>query len=467
MIKDNQSFFNRLHLWIDALVIIVSYMIAWFLKFDSGLFKSEEGALSLRTYMLALIFVVPSYLILYSVNQLYIPKRVQRIKTEFANIIRANILGLLVFLTVLYIIKQPHFSRTMLFIFFVLNIILAMLFRAMVYFLLFTLRRSGYNIKHVLLIGFSENAKGYIDRVQTYREWGYKIHGILDDSADLEEDYNGIRVIGNVTQLKEYLDRCNFDEIVITLKMDEYSKLKDIVNICEKSGVHTQFIPDYNNIISTRPYTEDLMGLPIINIRYVPLSNPIKSIVKRGMDVIISFCGIIVAAPLMLGIAIAIKITSKGSLIYKQERVGRNNKPFMMYKFRSMKLQDESEEKQSWTTQNDPRVTAVGKFIRRTSIDELPQLFNILKGDMSVVGPRPERPFFVEKFKEEIPRYMIKHQVRPGLTGWAQVNGYRGDTSIIKRIEHDLYYIENWTFGFDLKIIFLTLFKGLVNKNAY
>jgi Undecaprenyl-phosphate glucose phosphotransferase len=239
------------------------------------------------------------------------------------------------------------------------------------------------------------------------------------------------------------------------------------VNICEKSGVHTQFMPDYNHIIPTRPYTEDLMGMPVINIRYVPLSNTMNSLIKRVMDIFISIVGIVITTPIMLGVAIAVKTTSKGPLIYKQERVGLHNERFMMYKFRSMKVQEVAEEKKAWTTKDDPRVTAVGKFIRKTSLDELPQLFNILKGDMSVVGPRPERPFFVEKFKEEIPRYMIKHQVRPGLTGWAQVNGYRGDTSIIKRIEYDLFYIENWTISFDIKIMFLTFFKGFVNKNAY
>ena len=172
-------------------------------------------------------------------------------------------------------------------------------------------------------------------------------------------------------------------------------------------------------------------------------------------------------SPVMLIVTIVIKITSPGPLIFKQERIGLQNKPFYMYKFRSMVVQDKKTEKAGWTVKNDPRVTPVGKFIRKTSIDELPQLINILKGDMSLVGPRPERPQFVDKFKEEIPRYMIKHQVRPGLTGWAQVNGLRGDTSIQKRIEYDLYYIENWTLGFDFKILFLTFFKGFINKNAY
>ena len=231
--------------------------------------------------------------------------------------------------------------------------------------------------------------------------------------------------------------------------------------------MHTKFIPDYNRIIPTKPYTEDILGLPVINIRYVPLSNTFNALIKRIMDFGGALAAIVLFSPVMLFSVIMIKITSPGPLIYKQERVGLHNRNFMMYKFRSMDVQPPEEEKKAWTVKDDPRVTNFGKFMRRTSIDELPQLFNVLRGEMSLVGPRPERPFFVEKFREEIPRYMIKHQVRPGLTGWAQVNGYRGNTSIRKRIEYDLYYIENWTIGLDIKILFLTVFKGFVNKNAY
>ena len=197
------------------------------------------------------------------------------------------------------------------------------------------------------------------------------------------------------------------------------------------------------------------------------MTNTANMLMKRIVDVFGAIVAIILFSPLMLIAAIGIKLTSRGPLIYKQERVGLHNRPFQMYKFRTMEVQKEEEEKKGWTTKNDPRVTPIGRILRKTSIDEMPQFFNVLKGDMSLIGPRPERPLWVEKFKEEIPRYMIKHQVRPGLTGWAQVNGYRGDTSIRKRIEYDLYYIENWTMGFDMKILFLTFFKGFVNKNAY
>ena len=330
-----------------------------------------------------------------------------------------------------------------------------------------SLRTNGYNQKHVLLIGYSRAAEGFIDRVSFNPEWGYHIQGILDDHKNDGYVYKKIPVLGPISHLETFLAANTLDEIVITLSIGEYANLEQIVAACEKSGVHTKFIPDYNNIIPTIPYMEDLQGLPVINIRHVPLTNVFNATIKRCVDIFGALFGIILFSPIMLITAALIKLTSPGPIIFSQERIGLHNRPFKMFKFRSMEVQDPNKEKKQWTTPHDPRVTPVGRVIRKTSIDEMPQFFNILIGDMSLVGPRPERPLFVEKFKEEIPRYMIKHQVRPGLTGWAQVNGYRGDTSITKRIEHDLYYIENWSLGFDFKIMFLTIFKGFINKNAY
>ena len=279
--------------------------------------------------------------------------------------------------------------------------------------------------------------------------------------------YKGVKVVGRIENIRYILPENKLDEIAITLALKDYEQLEYIVDLCEKSGVHTKFIPDYNSLVPSHPYTEDLMGLPVINIRYVPLTNPVNSILKRTMDILGACFGIVIASPVMLVCAILVKATSEGPVIFKQERVGLHNKVFKMYKFRTMEVQKQSAEENAWTVKNDPRVTKVGKFMRKTSLDELPQLFNILMGEMSLVGPRPERPQWVDKYKEEIPSYMIKHQVRPGLTGWAQVNGYRGDTSIRKRIEYDLFYIENWSLALDIKILFMTIFKGFVNKNAY
>lgn len=468
MIKDNQKYFNRLHVLIDAFVIALSYLLAWWVRFEGPLAESSSKAWSFERYMSMLVVIVPGFLILYYAFTLYTPKRMQGRRLELANIMKANALGVaLVIVTIYTFLKDVNFSRVMMIIFLVINVVAETAVRNLIRYILRDMRKKGYNQKHVILVGYSRAAEEYIDRVINNPQWGYTIRGILDDEVEAGTMYKGIKVIGRIANLMIILPQNRLDEIAITLGLNEYYRLEEIVALCEKSGVHTKFIPDYNNIIPTKPYTEDILGLPVINIRHVPLTNTFNAAVKRAMDIIGSVCGIIVASPVMLVACLFIKLTSPGPLIYKQERVGLHNKNFWMYKFRSMEVQPESAEKKAWTTKNDPRVTGVGKFMRRTSIDELPQLFNIFKGDMSLVGPRPERPFFVEKFREEIPRYMVKHQVRPGLTGWAQVNGYRGDTSIRKRIEYDLYYIENWTVGFDIKIMFLTIFKGFVNKNAY
>ena len=467
MIKDNQKHFNRLQVVIDAFVIALSYILAWLIKFEGPFAANSVKALSFQQYMILLVGIVPGFLILYYAFNLYTPKRIQGRRLELANITKANTIGVFLVIGALYVLKQLDYSRAVLFIFYVINIVAEAVVRNLIRYVLRDMRKKGYNQKHVILVGYSRAAEEYIDRVIQNPQWGYTIRGILDDNVEAGTTYKGIKVIGRIANLMVILPENRLDEIAITLGLNEYYRLEEIVALCEKSGVHTKFIPDYNNIIPTKPYTEDILGLPVINIRHVPLTNTFNAMVKRAMDIVGSIFGIIVASPIMLLACLLIKLTSPGPLIYKQERVGLHNKTFRMYKFRSMEIQPESEEKKAWTTKNDPRVTGIGKLMRRTSIDELPQLFNILKGDMSLVGPRPERPFFVEKFREEIPRYMVKHQVRPGLTGWAQVNGYRGDTSIRKRIEYDLYYIENWTIGFDIKIMFLTIFKGFVNKNAY
>lgn len=465
MIKDNQKYFNRLHVLLDAAIVAGSYLLAWFIKFKSGLVRSEAG-LSEATYFSLLLLVVPLFTILYGVCNLYSSKRMSGRIHEFYNIVRANTIGLLIFIAVLFSIKQLHFSRFMVFGFFILNITFDTIARNFIRYILHFFRSRGYNVKYILLVGYSRAAEQYIDRINANPQWGYVVRGILDDHIPRGTLYRGVKVLGTINNLFVILPQSKLDEIAVTLALEDYGRLEAIVSLCEKSGVHTKFIPDYNSVIPSRPYTEDLMGLPVINIRHVPLTNTFNLLMKRSVDLVGSLVCIVLFSPFMLFAVIGIKATDKGPLIFKQERVGLHNKSFQMYKFRTMEVQKPSAEQKAWTTRNDPRVTKIGRILRKTSIDEMPQIFNVLKGDMSLVGPRPERPFFVEKFKEEIPRYMIKHQVRPGMTGWAQINGYRGDTSIRKRVEYDLYYIENWTMAFDIKILFLTLFKGFINKNA-
>ena len=468
MIKDNQKVFNRLLVIMDALITAISFVLAYYIKFYILNDGPGIGVLPVQEYYKLLPFIVPGYMFLYYRCSVYSPKRTVRRRHEIYSILQANTIGLAALIIILYmIIREINFSRSVMAIFYVLNVFLTSVSRIIMRKALRTLRKRGYNLKHILLVGYSRAAEEYIDRILSNPQWGYVVCGILDEHIPGGTTYKGVKVLGTLGNLEYILPENKLDEIAITLSLKDYDYLEGVVDICEKSGVHTKFIPDYSSLIPSRPYTEDLMGLPVINIRYVPLTNTGNMMIKRAMDIVGSLFGIIIMSPIMLLSAILVKCSSPGPVIFKQERVGLHNKPFYMYKFRSMAMQTAAEEKKGWTVRNDPRVTGIGKILRRTSIDELPQLFNILKGDMSLVGPRPERPQFVEKFREEIPRYMVKHQVRPGLTGWAQVNGLRGDSSIKKRIEYDIYYIENWTLGFDIKIILMTFFTGFINKNAY
>ena len=428
----------------DAGIIGATYFFSWYLRFKSGFFVQDVGVLPAKTYFSALFLIIPGYLLLYSIFQLYMPRRVKSYRKELMDIIRANGIGFMIFILVLYFIKQEHFSRQMLCIFFFINISLEFASRYLIRTILWKMRKQGLNQKHILMIGESQMAEQYMDRLRENPKWGYQVFAHLKDEEKLERILEGNEL----------------DEVVIALRAEDYGKLERIVDVCEKAGVHTKMIPDFGNVISTRPYIEDVQGIPVIHVRRVPLNIIRNRVAKRAVDLIGATVAIILFSPVMLLTVLVVALTEEGSVIYRQERVGLHNQVFYMYKFRSMIMQDEEKEKAEWSTRNDPRITPVGKLIRRTSIDELPQLFNVLKGEMSLVGPRPERPQFVQKFRDEIPRYMVKHQVRPGMTGWAQINGYRGDTSIEKRIEYDLYYIENWTMVFDMKILILTIFKG-------
>lgn len=476
MIKDNQKLLNRILVGIDGLLIIASFALAYFLKFHPlspllqiGFLVPRFGYFYFGEYAKALWYLVPGYLIIYSSVNLYSPRRAISKRSECFGIIRANAICSLYFIAVLFFMKiSVQYSRWFIVYFSVTNTFLSLCFRMFLRYLLKKFRRKGLNLKHIILVGYSDICEKYIDEILANPAWGYKIHGIISDNKPNTYTYRGIPVIANTDSLESLLQRHEtLDEIAITLSLSDYKKLEQIVKTCEKSGVHTKFIPDYNRIIPTQPYIEDMNGIAVVNIRKVPLSNWVNKSIKRLIDIFGATVALLIFGIPMIIIAVIIKTTSKGPLIFCQERVGLHNKKFKMYKFRSMCQQTEKDEKKAWTVKNDPRVTPIGRFIRKTSIDELPQLFNVLKGEMSLIGPRPERPYFVEQFKETIPRYMIKHQVRPGLTGWAQVNGYRGDTSIQKRIDCDLYYIENWTLSLDFKILVLTFLKGFINKNAY
>ncbi|MCB2296760.1 undecaprenyl-phosphate glucose phosphotransferase [Clostridium tagluense] len=492
MIRQNQKYLSKALVLIDAISIILALVLSWIIRFKSGFININDGYLTFEQYLSPLIFIIPLYIFIYSIFSLYTTQRVRKPFEELISITRSNVVGILIFILALYLFKVVDYSRYLIFIFGILCIIFTFIERFIMRLILRRLRKNGYNLKHILIIGLSEITYELMSKLVFNAHWGYNIIGILDDNVEVGsinnnlkaelnnfdkstyeevaatlQYYKDIKILGKIDSLQSFLNEFNVDEIFITLDLKEYFKIGSIIGVCEKMGIRVQIIPGYYKYIPSRPYLEDMDGLPMINLRYVPLDNFLNNFIKRAFDIVFSILSIILFLPIMLVTSLIMKLTSPGPIIFKQERVGRNRKPFTMYKFRSMKVQRTEDEVNKWTTKEDVRKTKFGSFIRKISIDELLQLFNVLKGDMSLIGPRPERPFYVDKFKEEIPKYMIKHHVRPGMTGWAQVNGWRGDTSIHKRIEYDIYYIENWSITIDMKILFLTIFKGFINKNAY
>jgi Undecaprenyl-phosphate glucose phosphotransferase len=302
------------------------------------------------------------------------------------------------------------------------------------------------------------------DRILQHRELGYQVVGFVDDRAGGDHlGYRGLPLLGKIVDAAEVAHAERVDHLYVALPIEEHSKLLDIMDIASREYIDVKVVPDILQFIALRASLEDLDGLPVINMNDVPLQG-VRAWVKRGLDVVLSFLAMIVLAIPFAIIAALVKRTSPGPIFYKQERMGLDGRAFTVYKFRSMHHQAEDDTGPVWARDDDPRATPVGRWLRRFDLDELPQFWNVLKGEMSIVGPRPERPFFVQQFKHRIPQYMLRHKVKAGITGWAQVNGWRGNTSLEKRIEYDLYYIENWSVTLDLKIMWLTVVRGLFQR---
>ena len=467
MIKENQRILNAVLVIIDIIVILLSLVLAYFVRFKTTIFGPLGGSLPFSNYFIfTIVCIIPTYILLYYFFGLYKPFRNQSsIFSGADDIVKADIMAFILLVAILFIINQPNFSRIMLLLLSLFGIIFAIFERALVVLVLRMMRTNNLNLKHMLIIGDNELAFNFAHKINSKTYLGYNIAGFLGRKENIGKSFEGTKFIGSFKDLPRVLKSHKFDRVVIAIPLRYYYHLNEIVDACEEEGIKAEIIPDYYKYLPAKPSVDMLDDLPIINIRYVPLDDAFNKFKKIVSDYVIAVIAIIITSPIMLVTAIAIKLESPGPIIFKQERIGYNGKPFMMYKFRSMKVQSDEEEKSQWTTKDDPRKTRVGTFIRKWSIDELPQFFNVLKRDMSVVGPRPERPYFVEEFKKTIPKYMVKHQVRPGLTGLAQVNGYRGNTSIRKRIEYDIQYVENWRLTLDVKICFWTIFRR--NKNAY
>lgn len=456
MIKENQKIFNELNTFTDGMVILLSMILAYALRFF--VFEGIPGHIGLKTYVGLSFIVIPLYLIIYVGFGLYESFRRRDFSKEFGLIIKSNLLGFVILMTCLFVFEQIHLSRWTLVFFFVMNTLGTSCKRFLIRGILKKYRQKGYNIKHVILIGSGALAKEYLNAVSKNKALGFSVLGYISSNS---KALKHLRYLGDYSNIYETIDLFNADEVVVALESDEFQLLPQIISSCEKSGTKLCVIPFYSKYMPSNPYMDEIDGIPLINMRRIPLDNLLNAVTKRTFDILGSLILILLSSPIMVIAAVGTKLSSSGPVIFKQERIGLNKAPFIMYKFRSMRIN--SLDSTAWTTDDDPRKTKFGSFIRKFSIDELPQFFNVLKGDMSLVGPRPELQFFVDQFKESIPLYMVKHQVRPGITGWAQVNGFRGDTSIAERISHDIYYIENWTIIFDIRILFLTLFKGVIN----
>ncbi len=467
LIRENQGIFNSLLVTIDIVVITFSLILAWFIRFETNLLGFGSSAWGFERYIMPIIFIIPAYIFIYYLLGLYSPQRTQKtIKSEAFKIVQANVLGLLFLSTFLFISELTDYSRYMLAMFGLFSTIFSVTERFFLRQFLKYIRAQGYNIKYILVIGAGKLGQKFANVIIQNEYMGYRIIGFLDDDPK-KDTVCSLKVLGKLNDLENVIEVNTVDRIVVALSPTHNELMDWIIEACEKSGIRAEIIPDYYSYLSSKPHMGMIEDIPLLKIRYVPLDNHLNQFIKRTADLLLVILFLIILSPLLLVTAIMVKISSPGPVIFKQERFGKDRKVFNMYKFRSMKLHDEEKEKYKWTTKNDSRVTRFGSFIRRTSIDELPQLFNILKGEMSLIGPRPERPHLVEKFKDEVPKYMIKHHVRPGMSGWAQINGYRGNTSIFKRIEHDIYYVENWTLSMDMVIFFRTLINLFRDKNAY
>ena len=361
MIKDNQTFFNRLHVVLDFLVTALAYFLAWYGRMV--IFTPvDQGVLPMKTYFFALYFILPGYLAIFATLNLYKPKRMSSMIGEFFDVVKANVIGAMIFLVVLYLINQPNFSRSLIIVFAVLNVVLMTAYRFAVRRILSHIRKVGHNAKQVVIVGYSRACEQYIDRILVNPQWGYRIRGILDDEVPAGTYYKGIQVLGRIDNLEEILPENKLDEIAIALPLKNYKRLEEIVGKCEKSGVHTKFIPDYNSVIPSRPYTEDLSGLPVINIRRVPLTSTFNWYLKRAFDIIGALVAIIVFSPIMLLSVIVIKSRKDGPVLFVQERVGLHNKVFKMYKFRTMIEQKPEEEEKEWTIKTIRELQASESF---------------------------------------------------------------------------------------------------------
>ena len=475
--------YNRLlvifHVVSDALFGLSAFVVAYALRFHTGLIPITKGVPPLRQYINVMPFVAILVPIAFHLQGLYRLRRGRSRVDDFFAVFVGSILAV-VFGIVATLYVQTYFatnaakdagvfevSQIVWGIFLVLNVTLTFASRELVRETLERRWRAGIGLKRILIAGSGELGRLVADKILEHRELGYQIIGFVDDRVGGDHlGYRGLPLLGPLADAAEIARRELIDHLYVALPPEQHVNMLELIESTSREMLDVKVVPDLLQVIALRARLEDLDGVPVININDVPLQG-FNSAVKRVIDVGISSVALVVLSVPCAIIASLVKLTSHGPVFYAQERMGLDGTPFMIHKFRSMYVDAEADTGPVWASEHDPRRTTLGKVLRRTNIDELPQFWNVLKGEMSIVGPRPERPKFVADFKHRIPQYMLRHKVKAGITGWAQVNGWRGNTSIEKRIEYDLYYIENWSVRLDLKIMWLTVLKGFFQKHAY
>ncbi|GMV49509.1 MAG: UDP-glucose:undecaprenyl-phosphate glucose-1-phosphate transferase [Nitrospirae bacterium] len=465
MLKRHSQFLKSVLFLFDLGLICACWVGAYYLRF-SDLAAAPKGVPPLPMYLWLLIPIVGVWGISFQAFDLYRPRRMGTHLAEFLDVAKANTLSVLILVALTFFIRQYEYSRLVLLYFWLLNLLALGFSRVLFREALRFLRRQGYNQRHALVVGAGRLGRRVVDALARHPELGVKVHGYLSSASRVVGDrINNVPVLGRYDDL---LDRVQsgIDIVFVCLPPEDEPWAEKMFAVLSNTMVEVKALPAICEFVSLRAEAEIFEGLPLITLQGSPLHGW-NLVIKRAMDVVGATAALLLFSPVLLGVAALVKLTSPGPIFFRQLRMGLDGQAFEMLKFRSMKVDAESETGPVWTQPNDDRRTPIGAFLRRTSLDELPQFWNVLRGEMSIVGPRPERPEFIARFRETLPQYMLRHKMKAGITGWAQVNGWRGNTSLERRIEHDLYYIEHWSMWFDIKIMWLTLWRGFIHRHAY
>jgi len=467
MLKKHSKFFENILFIADLVIIALSWLFSYYLRFETALIPIDKGRPPVIVYIILLVPITIIWGFVFKGFGLYRPKRTGSHLSEVFDIAKATFTALLILVAVTFFLKHYDVSRLVMIFFTVIVISSLSIERVVFRSALRYLRRKGYNLRYAIIVGTGPQAERIVKSLERHPEVGLKLEGLITTrEPETGKRIAGLPVLAACKDLKRIIREKRIDKVFIALSWEEHPKFVDVLNNLQYEAIDIKVIPDIYEFITLRGGVEEFDGMPILNLQNSPLYGW-NLVLKRIADVTFSILALVLLSPLMVLVALLIKLTSPGPVFYRQERMGIGGDTFQILKFRSMRADAESETGAVWAQKDDPRRTGLGTFLRKTSMDELPQFFNVLKGDMSIVGPRPERPVFIREFRENVPKYMLRHTMKAGITGWAQINGWRGNTDIGKRVEHDLYYIENWSLTLDIKILWLTIWKGLVNRNAY